>query len=88
MHAFHLRRVSFIYTDNSSWEWVDGSKWDYTNWSTETEQGAQPSYCCPEDQPSYCGTIGSNSMWFDAACIPDNADPIDNYICQKEKGSF
>ena len=87
----HTTLISCLYADpnpDDIWKWVDGSDVDYTKWSQETEHGKQPSYCCPEDQPSYCGTLGSNSLWFDAGCIAAPDDPVSYYICQKEKGSF
>ena len=89
--TLYISMISFVYPEpdpDSLWKWVDGSELNYTKWSQETEAGKQPSYCCPEDQPAYCGTIGSNGLWFDAACVADPNDPINNYICQKEKGSF
>jgi len=70
---------------DSLWEWVDGSKLDYSNWSQDSEKGRQPSYCCPENEPSYCGTLGSNGKWFDRGCIEDPIGPNNHYICQKEK---
>ena len=71
---------------DSLWEWVDGSKLDYSKWCQDSEKGAQPTYCCPEDAPSHCGTLGSNKEWFDTACTGDQAGSTNYYICQKEKG--
>ena len=90
-YSCHTCLSSCSYPDpnrDDFWEWVDGSPLDFTRWSQETEQGTQPSYCCPNNSLSYCGTLGSNSQWFDASCVADPTDPINYYFCQKEKGLF
>ena len=95
IHSFYVYSkepsLLFLHKDlnpDSLWRWVDGSKLDYSKWSKDSEKGPQPSYCCPEDELSYCGTVGSNGAWFDTGCIEDPTGPINFYICQKPKGSI
>jgi hypothetical protein len=51
-----------------TWEWTDGTPYDYTNWDTQSGQ--------PDNPDHDCVAIGITRRWFDYAC---NEDRI--FIC-------